>query len=121
MPYKDKHSPEALASLRAARRKHYHNNKQAYIDRAVAKREDLRAYLRAQKDNPCTDCDIKYPYYVMQFDHIGDDKLYTVSTLVSLGNLKKIQDEIAKCQLVCANCHAVRTHMRLSVKGQDID
>jgi hypothetical protein len=62
---------------------------------------------------PCTDCGDSYPHYVMQFDHVRGEKLGDVSTMVTSGcSLKRIQTEIAKCELVCANCHAKRTYQR---------
>lgn len=107
MAYKDPFDERA----RAARRKHYQNNKQQYYDRAMAKKAELREHIIAQKDKPCADCGIKYPYYVMQFDHLGD-KEYTISKMASLGSKTKIDKEIAKCEVVCANCHAIRTYER---------
>jgi hypothetical protein len=50
----------------------------------------------------------------MQWDHLpGAPKVDEVSNLVRRGfRRQSILDEIAKCELVCANCHAVRTHDR---------
>lgn len=113
MPYKDPTSPESIEAARAARRKHYEKNKQAYKERAKAVTVAMREYVQAIKEaNPCTDCRKHYPYYVMQFDHIGDDKVANVQSLCSKGNWQKLKDEIEKCELVCANCHAVRTWTR---------
>lgn len=55
---------------------------------------------------------------MMQFDHLGD-KVYDVSRLVSTGaTLLKIQQEVDKCELVCANCHAKRTFARRLDKAE---
>lgn len=63
--------------------------------------------------NPCTDCNAFYPYYVMQFDHTGSDKESNVSDMANRSlSLARTKNEIAKCELVCANCHAVRTWER---------
>lgn len=71
----------------------------------------MRDYVNTKKDKPCNDCGIKYPSYVMHFDHLGvEPKLFTVSRL---GGKNRIDAEIKKCELVCANCHAERTHQRL--------
>lgn len=59
----------------------------------------------------CLDCHNKFPYYAMHFDHINDDKLYNVGAMLS-HNEKKILKEIAKCEIVCANCHFIRTFNR---------
>lgn len=80
-----------------------------------------RAYVREIKTGPCADCKRQYPWYVMEFDHIsghrgpGDDK---VASLVTQGTLARVQREIAKCELVCANCHRIRTHMRAVERGE---
>jgi len=49
----------------------------------------------------------------MTFDHLpGTNKRGHVSNLLYASYRKVLLDEIAKCELVCANCHAVRTFMR---------
>lgn len=70
-----------------------------------------RALIDELKSEPCVDCGGKYPPYVMQFDHIGDDKFRPVSEMTNY-SLEKVLAEISKCELVCANCHAIRTHNR---------
>ena len=108
MAYKDPGDERA----KAARLKWYYANKEKAKAAAAAKRKKLVAELRRRKDNPCTDCGQRYPYYVMQFDHIGDDKEYGPATLVTRGSFRVMDEELAKCELVCANCHAERTHNR---------
>lgn len=107
MAYKDPNDPRKVISSR----KHYLKNKQKYMDNAVAARKRLRTYVRDRKNKPCLDCGVKYPYYVMQFDHLRDKK-YHISELVNANNVKKLELELAKCEVVCANCHAERTHQR---------
>ena len=117
MPYKDPKSEKALESLRAARRRHYHNNKEAYIERAKVHKNKLREYVKELKNNPCTDCGTTYPYYVMHFDHLSD-KVDGINKMVANGvSMEVLQAEIAKCELVCANCHAERTFQRLTDKS----
>lgn len=61
----------------------------------------------------CTDCGNSYHPAAMQWDHTGSDKEYNVSNMGYLGLSKeRILREISKCELVCANCHAVRTYNR---------
>jgi hypothetical protein len=68
---------------------------------------DVINELRKQ---PCFDCGNNYPPYVMEFDHRDPSKKkYTITaSKYSLG--KSFREELEKCDLVCANCHAVRTH-----------
>lgn len=106
MPYKD---PE---KRREYSRKHYEENKPVYAERDAKARRKLREQVNRLKEKPCTDCGKEYPYYVMQFDHIGTDKVADVKTLVRSAGIKRVLEEIAKCELVCANCHAERTWQR---------
>jgi hypothetical protein len=49
----------------------------------------------------------------MDFDHLEDNKEFDVGNSVrDLPNVKKVMEEIAKCDLVCACCHRVRTYNR---------
>jgi len=77
----------------------------------------LAQYLRDLKTKtPCVDCGINYPYYVMDFDHVRGQKHANVMELVSTLSKKRIDEEIAKCEIVCSNCHRIRTHMRKMAK-----
>ena len=77
----------------------------------------LAQYLRDLKTKtPCIDCGINYPYYVMDFDHVRGVKHANVMELVSTLSKKRIDEEIAKCEIVCSNCHRIRTHMRKMAK-----
>ncbi len=77
----------------------------------------LAQYLRDLKTStPCVDCRISYPYYVMDFDHVRGQKHANVMELVSTLSKKRIDLEIAKCEIVCSNCHRIRTHMRKMAK-----
>ncbi len=77
-------------------------------DRLTGKRKFIRDL---KEENPCTDCGIKYSYYVMHFDHIGDDKKFSIAQYPS-HNMQALLKELKKCELVCGNCHAERTHRR---------
>ena len=78
----------------------------------------LAQYLRDLKTKTaCIDCGINYPYYVMDFDHVRGVKQANVMELVSTLSKKRIDLEIAKCEIVCSNCHRIRTHMRKMAKN----
>lgn len=74
-------------------------------------RQINRAIIREAKEVPCTDCGVEYPYYVMEFDHLGDKHFNVGQTGPTTGRERLIR-EIAKCEVVCANCHAARSHHR---------
>lgn len=96
-------------------REHYLNNKERYISKAKESSKRLRDEVSALKESkPCTDCKITFPSYIMTFDHLDSKtKVNDIATLVTTNNRKAVFDEIAKCELVCFNCHAQRTHNRL--------
>lgn len=91
------------------------------VQRRSRKRRSVRMakHIRAIKDRPCADCGNRYPYYVMDFDHIRGDKKFSMGNIPRLITMatRKIEDEIAKCDVVCANCHRIRTHSRRSEHG----
>jgi hypothetical protein len=65
------------------------------------------------KDRPCKDCKRKYPPYVMDFDHVKGRKAFAIGDGLRTGkSFEKIVAEIKKCELVCSNCHRIRTHTR---------
>lgn len=70
--------------------------------------------LRRAKALPCTDCGRRYPAHVLDFDHVRGEKLGDVSHLAGAGvTVEALLEEIAKCDVVCANCHRRRTYVRL--------
>lgn len=73
----------------------------------------FRGIIRELKSEPCLDCKKSYPWYVMDFDHLpGFKKSFNVSNIQNISSVVKLLDEIAKCELVCANCHRARTFLR---------
>lgn len=66
------------------------------------------------KDGSCTDCGGRFPHPAMEWDHIdADTKVGNISKMLRRRvRLETILAEIAKCDLVCANCHRIRTHNR---------
>lgn len=68
--------------------------------------------LRHLKRHPCVDCG-KQDVVVLEFDHVRESKVTEVSTMVRYGkSIPKLDAEIAKCDVVCANCHSRRTALR---------
>ena len=115
MPYKD-------PKKRAARQRVYFQRWYAKNHDKVAarvRRNKEVAVRRAQemvdrmKDKPCADCGRKFHPVAMDFDHVRGRKVKAVARMVCDGfGLAKIKAEIAKCEVVCAVCHRLRTHLR---------
>lgn len=75
----------------------------------------LGQWVRDLKEaSPCTDCGQFYPSYVMDFDHLPEfTKTFQIAwAILQRFSREKIEAEIAKCELVCANCHRIRTNAR---------
>jgi hypothetical protein len=112
MPYADPRDQARYAA------EHYAANKDLYKARAKASRaaqgERVRRLIAAAKAVPCQDCGQRYPPYVMEFDHLDPStKSFNISDVrYNAHSLRRIKVEIAKCEVVCANCHRERTHKR---------
>lgn len=76
--------------------------------------EGRKTIINRAKDRPCMDCGVRYPPYVMDFDHRpGTLKRFGISNALRF-SIAEVIEEIDKCDLVCANCHRVRTYHRSS-------
>ncbi len=109
MPYKNREK-----QLEAQKR--YYREHQKLAMKLQRDRRDIkRKYIQATKTNvPCADCDIPYPHYMMEFDHVRGIKVSNVGIMYKNYMLEQIKEEIAKCDITCANCHTHRTWMRQS-------
>jgi len=97
--------------LKSKTREHYYRNPAYYRERNKRSREKTAAWLEKQKDFPCLDCGKRYPPYVLDFDHRdGEEKFLEVSKMVGSYSIKRLEEEVAKCDIVCSNCHRIRTH-----------
>lgn len=112
MAYKDKEQQ------REAQRRYYQANKELYNKRAKERQARVRKKIREIKEtSPCTDCGVNYPFYVMQFDHLEEfEKVGNIGKLIVHRGVNVVMEEIEKCEVVCANCHADRTWKRLQNK-----
>ena len=83
--------------------------------RKKAAQQAFAAWCRSLKENtPCADCGAILPPEAMHWDHLpGTVKEANVSDLARRGSRRRFLEELAKCELVCANCHAARTVHRL--------
>ena len=71
--------------------------------------------VRELKDGqPCMDCGERFPFYVLDYDHRPDEIKKGEIARMASGSYKweTILAEIAKCDLICANCHRKRTWLR---------
>jgi hypothetical protein len=77
--------------------------------------------LNLKRGRPCTDCGRFFPPQILQWDHLpGALKLGNIGTDLRGRSRQEILDEIAKCELVCANCHVIRTFRRAGWGGWSV-
>lgn len=70
----------------------------------------MRALLHELKSVPCADCGGTFDPVCMDFDHRDSaSKVARVSDLIHNGEAA-IMAEVAKCDVVCSNCHRLRTY-----------
>ena len=69
------------------------------------------AYIVSMKLRPCVDCKEVFNPCAMDFDHVRGRKFKSVSQMKGV-SLSRIKAEIRKCEVVCANCHRIRTCKR---------
>jgi hypothetical protein len=82
-----------------------------YVRKSQHKRSLQRLEMLAVlKDQPCMDCGNKFPPECMDFDHL-EGKYKNIAKLRSHA-WETILREIEKCDLVCSNCHRIRTKKR---------
>ena len=85
--------------------------------------EDMRRFMAKKrqqlvelKNVPCFDCGLKFHPAAMDFDHReGEIKSFNLGRL-SNWNKKTLMIEVEKCDIVCANCHRIRTYNRIKRK-----
>ena len=70
-----------------------------------------RGQIDELKARPCQDCGNHFPPECMDFDHVRGEKKFMVSANVG-SSWSATVEEIAKCDVVCSNCHRIRTRKR---------
>jgi hypothetical protein len=111
--YRDGHQDWCKACKKAYAADYWIRNRERLAAAHARNRRRALEWFRALKEGqPCTDCGGIFHPASMQWDHPpGVDKVAHVAKLYS-GRRDVVLAEIAKCELVCANCHAVRTFER---------
>lgn len=71
--------------------------------------------LKQLKDAPCMDCGNRFPPECMDFDHARGEKVFGIGPNWDM-RPERLMVEVAKCDLVCSNCHRIRTKQRNQYK-----
>jgi hypothetical protein len=108
---------------------YYKDNKNKWVEKYTPKQDKVlknqyqrkyskeryltyKAWLDDARSVPCADCGGEFPSVCMQFDHIPERGEKKFNLAAGYGRSEEdINLEAAKCEIVCGNCHAIRTHI----------
>lgn len=94
------------------------NRKREKQIKANGRAKKIKQFLADYKlEKGCIDCGYNKHHSALEFDHIKGKKTLNIAWAKSISQAKK---EIEKCEVVCSNCHRVRTYNRLYPCKPDI-
>jgi hypothetical protein len=84
-----------------------------------ARYNKVQGFIREYKLNVgCVDCNYREHHAALEFDHVKGNKELNVCFSKSIKQAKK---EIEKCEVVCSNCHKIRTFNRLQKTYEKVE
>jgi len=117
MPLKDKKARSEYH--KRYMRKWYALNRAKHIKLVhVSRKKKIEKFVELKRKSICADCGVsgkKHPE-IMDFDHLRD-KSFNVGSGVTRFSKAKMLEEMQKCEIVCANCHRIRTAKRRKTKA----
>ena len=100
MAYKDNEKKKEYA------RQHYKDNALYYREKADKHRKKKVAWLKKFKETLTCEMCGEACSVCLEFHHTGDDKKIDVAQAAhNAWSVEKMLEEIAKCNVLCANCH----------------
>lgn len=89
------------------------NKKEKPEKRSAKNKKEVQQMLGQMKEkNGCLDCGGNFPWYVLDFDHVRGKKVANIGQMLDYFSIEDILKEVAKCDIVCSNCHRHRTYIR---------
>jgi hypothetical protein len=112
VPRKDLDTEEGRIKARKDSKRHYERHKPDYLARNTKDKHGKRDFIRQYKEfHGCMDCSGKFPYFVLDLDHRDPhNKKYAPNRIHLVASWDQMVEEINKCDVVCSNCHRVRSH-----------
>ena len=95
-------------------RKYYSANQEKHVKDVTARNKKARAtnreyVMKVLLESGCVDCGFANPV-ALEFDHVRGEKIAGVGFLATRPvSMKKLKEEISKCEVRCRNCHQIRT------------
>lgn len=112
--HKNKNKPDGLqsqcAECKSKTDSFYHQvNSDRQVERVKTRRRKIRQFIYDYlKSHPCIDCGEIDPI-VLEFDHRANKEIQ-ICDMVRAGHaISRVEKEIAKCDVRCANCHKKKT------------
>jgi hypothetical protein len=104
----------ARRDQRAANAAYYARNRSSEIERVRVRQHGTVELLRDLRTRPCLDCNESFEPHHVDFDHrVGTVKCFRLTSGgAMLRPTSVLLEEAAKCDVVCANCHRIRTWKR---------
>lgn len=105
---------DKLSNIQKSNKKYYQKNKDIILkelkNKEFEKKEIIYAHLQGKCCVDCGNTDIR----VFEFDHIYGIKNNDINILLKAGRCKeKLILELEKCEIVCGNCHRIRSDKRI--------
>lgn len=103
-----------IACNKAYQKEHYQKHKANYKADALERKWKIRynalMYVMEYAQDGCSVCG-ETDFITLEFDHIDPTiKTMNIGQMVSSGySIKRISEELEKCQILCANCHRKKT------------
>ena len=94
-------------------RKNYEQHKEKILERNGQRKKEVAGWYRKYKSTLfCIECGMSH-LAALQFHHRDrTKKSFSIADVVRRGyGIKRIEDEIEKCDILCVNCHA-KVHWR---------
>jgi hypothetical protein len=106
-----KSDEERRAYAREYNKGWYRRHKERLREKRRQHDEELKQWLRQYKSQLCcAECGENHPA-CLQFHHRDKEgKSFTIGSIIGRWRyitLKKLQEEISKCDILCGNCHAL--------------
>jgi hypothetical protein len=118
---KDGHASWCRDCFKASWEKRYYENHQHYRDshnrsRNQIREQNARMVFEHLSKHPCIKCGESDPV-VLEFDHRDEsEKTESVSNLIRNSSWMRIELEIKKCDVLCANCHRRKSAAQFGYK-----
>ncbi len=100
------------------KRKEWRYSKKGKISRIKSQNTYVKKFHDLKRDKPCVDCGKIFHPCAMDFDHINNNKEFSIAEKRHLPK-ELLLEEISKCELVCSNCHRIRTYKRVRQRWMD--